>query len=57
MYYAIHKLHWSPSEIEQFLDSESEVKAFYYACMEIKAENDKKEADRMKKESRKGKRK
>ena len=56
MYYAIHKLHWSPLEIEQFLDSESEVKAFYYACMEIKAEYDKKEADRMKKESRKGKR-
>ena len=57
MYYAIHKLHWSPSEIAQWFDSESEVKAFYYACMEVKAENDKKEADRMKKESRKGKRK
>jgi len=47
-------LHWSPSKIDEFLESEDEIKAFYYACVQIKIENDKKQAAEIKR--KKGKR-
>ena len=52
LYYAIHKLHWSPSMLDEWFDAEDEVKAFYYASTQIKIENDKKQADEIKRKSK-----
>lgn len=56
MHYAIHKLHWPPSQLEEWFASEMETKAFYYASTQIKIEKDKKDADEMKRKNRKGRR-
>jgi hypothetical protein len=38
--------------IEEWFDSESEVKAFYYASTQIKIENDKKQSDEIKRKNK-----
>lgn len=43
-YYCLHKLHMRPSEFVSIPERE---KAFIIAAIEIKAENDKKEKDRI----------
>ena len=52
LHYAIHKLHWSPSQLDEWLDCEPEMKAFYYGSTELKIEQDKKELEKIKKSSR-----
>jgi len=52
IHYAIHKLHWSPSQLDEWLDCGPEMKAFYYGSTELKIELDKKEAERIKRSSR-----
>lgn len=49
LHYAIQKLHWSPSVLDEWFESDGNVKAFYYASTRIKAEAEEKEAKKMKK--------
>jgi hypothetical protein len=43
--------------LDEWFEAENEVKAFYYASTQIKVENDKKQADEIKRKSKgKGKR-
>jgi hypothetical protein len=48
LHYAIQKLHWSPSQVSEWLDAEQEMKALYYASTQVKIERDKKHADEAK---------
>jgi regulator of sigma D len=57
LHFAIQKLHWSPSQINEWLDADQSVKALYYASVTIKAAHDKEEAARIKAKSKDGKRK
>jgi hypothetical protein len=52
MHYAIHKLHWSPSQIREWLDSDMEMKAAYYGSTKLKIEHDKKEIEEIKRKSK-----
>ena len=53
LHYAIHKLHWSPSQINEWLDSEAPVKVFYLGSLELKIEHDRKEEQEMKRKAKK----
>lgn len=53
MHYAIHKLHWSPSKIDEWFDCPQEVKAFYYGSLALKIERDRKEAEKAKRQGSK----
>ena len=44
-YYCLHKFHWKPTML---LDMKREEKAFILAAIQIKADNDKKEQQKMK---------
>jgi hypothetical protein len=50
-------LHWSPSEINEWLDSGQEMKAFYIGSTDLKIDHDRKEAEKIKRNSRSSKRK
>lgn len=52
LHIAIEKWHWSPSEIEEWLDAEQSVKALYYASIEVKVRHDKEEAARIQSKSK-----
>lgn len=45
----IQKFHWSPSQIDEFLLSERATKSFYYASILTRIEDEKKQADKLKK--------
>jgi len=47
LHYAVHKLHWSPSQLDEWLDCGQEMKAFYYGSISLKIEQDKKEYDKI----------
>ena len=51
-YYALHKFRWKPSE---FLALDPYERAFVIAAINIRVENEKKEADRAKSKARKRK--
>ncbi|RKW36743.1 MAG: hypothetical protein D8H95_44825 [Lachnospiraceae bacterium] len=48
-YYCLHKFHWEPSK---FVEMTEEEKAFIVAAIDIKAKNDKKDADELKSKQR-----
>jgi len=48
LHYAIQKHGWKPSEIEEWLACSSEMRALYFASMELKAEQDRKREQEMK---------
>ena len=52
-FYALHKLKIKPSEFSEMDDYE---KAFVIACIEIKCEEDAKQAKEIEKQSKKGRR-
>lgn len=52
-FYALHKLKIRPSE---FLDMDDYEKAFVIACIDIRCEEDAKQAKEMEKQSKKGRR-
>ena len=52
LHYCIQKLHWSPSEVLEFVESDSRIKAFYYASIDLKIKRDKEEADKIKKSAK-----
>ena len=52
-FYALHKLRIKPSE---FLEMDDYEKAFVIACIDIKCEEDAKQAKEMEKQSKKGRR-
>lgn len=52
-YYALHKLHMLPSELMGLDNNE---RAFIYAAIDLKIEAEKRESEKIKRESRKGKR-
>jgi hypothetical protein len=54
IHFAIQKLHWSPSEIDEWFNASEETQAFYYASTQVKIDSDKKEAAKLK--ANKGKR-
>jgi len=47
-HYVIHKLHWSPSQINDWVRSEQSVKAFYFGSLELKIEQDRREVEKLK---------
>lgn len=57
LHFAIQKLHWSPSELQEWLDSDQTMKAAYYASTDLKATHDKEESDKIKRSGRGNKRK
>ena len=46
MHYAIHKLHWSPSEIREWLDEDRPMQAFYIGSTDLKIEHDREEEEK-----------
>jgi hypothetical protein len=57
LHFAIQKLHWSPSQINEWLDADQSVKALYYASVSVKVQADKEEAAKIKSQNKSGKRK
>lgn len=53
IHYAIQKLHWSPSQVNEFMDSDEYMKSLYYASIQIKMENDKKRQKEIERKSKK----
>ncbi|MCH5192172.1 MAG: hypothetical protein J1F23_08425 [Oscillospiraceae bacterium] len=51
-YYALHKFHWKPHE---FLELDPYEMAYVIAAIDVKVENDKKEAAKLKTKGRKRK--
>jgi hypothetical protein len=56
LHFAIQKLHWSPFQIEEWLDADQSVKAFYYASTELKVKHDSEETKKLERNAKKGKR-
>lgn len=51
-YYALHKFHWKPAD---FLDLNPYERAFIKAAIDIRIENEKKEADEQKRKAKRRK--
>lgn len=51
---AIEKWHWSPSQIQEFVCSNDDMKAVYYASFQVMAEAKHREAKRLNRLPKKG---
>jgi hypothetical protein len=52
IHYAIQKHHWSPSQVNEFLNADDSMKALFFASTKIRIDDDKKQLKELEKKKR-----